>query len=197
MDHKFAAAEPSTTDARMLRTRAALCAALLALLEERPFEQITVREITRKATVGYATFFRRYPDKEALLNDLAAGEIGALTNVTMPVLFAADSGAACRALCAYVGERQKLWTALLTGGAAGTVREAFIREAKQVAASHASAVSLSNADAWLPADLRVAYAAGGVVDVLAWWLQQEPPLPAERIAAILDRLVIAPTMASV
>jgi AcrR family transcriptional regulator len=175
----------------MLRTRAALCGALLALLEERPFEQITVREITRKAAVGYATFFRRYPDKEALLNDLAAGEIAALTAVTVPILFAADSGAACRALCAYVGERQKLWTALLTGGAAGTVREAFIHEAKQVAASH------PNPDTWLPGDLRVAYAAGGVVDVLAWWLQQEPPPAADRVAGILDRLVIAPTMASV
>jgi AcrR family transcriptional regulator len=192
MDHKFAPGETApTVDARMLRTRAALCAALLALLEERPFEQITVREITSKAGVGYATFFRRYTDKEALLHDLAAGEIAALTEVTVPVLFTADSATACRALCAYVGERPTLWTALLTGGAAGTVREAFIRQAKLVAAAH------ENPDTWLPGDLRVAYAAGGVVDVLAWWLQQDPRPPADRMAAILDRLVIAPTMATV
>jgi AcrR family transcriptional regulator len=192
MDHKFADTAPSTAvDARMVRTRSALCAALLALLEERPFEQVTVREITRKAGVGYATFFRRYPDKEALLNDLAAAEIGALIALTVPILFAADSASACRALCAYVGERHKLWTALLTGGAAGVVREEFIRQAKQVAAGQA------NPDTWLPGDLRVAYATGGVVDVLAWWLQQKPRPAAGRMAEILDRLVIAPTMATV
>lgn len=192
MDRKFAGAEPSTpVDARMQRTRSALCAALLALLEAQPFEQITVREITRTASVGYATFFRRYPDKEALLNDLAAGEIGALIAMTVPILFAADSAAACRALCAYVGERHKLWTALLTGGAASTVREEFIRQAKQVAAGH------DNPDTWLPGDLRVVYATGGVVDVLAWWLQQRPRPSADQMAGILDRLVIAPTIATV
>src|SRR5947208_1887220 len=103
MDHKFAGGDPSTPlDARMQRTRSALCAALLVLLEEKPFEQITVREITRKAVVGYATFFRRYPDKEALLNDLAADEIAELISLTVPILFATDSRAASQALCAYV-----------------------------------------------------------------------------------------------
>lgn len=184
-------ATATTRETRATRTRPALLGALLSLLEDKPFDQVTVREITAKAGVGYATFFRRYTDKEALLNDLAAGEIAALTEVTVPVLFAADSAAACRALCAYVGERPKLWTALLTGGAAGTVREAFIRQAKQVAAGH------ENPDTWLPGDLRVAYAAGGVVDVLAWWLQQSPRPAADRMAEILDRLVIAPTMATV
>jgi AcrR family transcriptional regulator len=175
----------------MLRTRSALCGALLALLEEKPFEQITVREITRKAAVGYATFFRRYPDKEALLHDLAAGEIGALMAMTVPILFAADSRVASQALCAYVEERHKLWSALLTGGAAGTMREEFIRQAKLVAASQ------PNPDTWLPGDLRVVYATGGVVDVLAWWLQQTPRPPANDMAEILDRLVITPTMAAV
>jgi len=192
MDHKFAGADASTPlDARMQRTRSALCAALLALLEEKPFEQVTVREITRKAVVGYATFFRRYPDKEALLNDLAAGEISALMSMTVPILFAADSRAACRALCAYVSERHKLWGALLTGGAASTMREEFIRQAKQIAAGQ------PNPDTWLPGDLRVVYATGGVVDVLAWWLQQRPRPPAHQMAEILDRLVIAPTLATV
>ena len=192
MDHRFAGGDPSTPlDARMQRTRSALCAALLVLLEEKPFEQITVREITRTAAVGYATFFRRYPDKEALLNDLAAGEITELMSLTVPILFATDSRAASQALCAYVGQRHKLWSALLAGGAAATVREEFIRQAKQLAATH------PNPDTWLPGDLRVVYATGGVVDVLAWWLQQRPRPPEGQMAEILDRLVIAPTMATV
>ena len=61
--------EPITTTAtaapgerRKTRTRTALCGALLSLLEERQFEQVTVRDITARAGIGYAKFFRRYPD---------------------------------------------------------------------------------------------------------------------------------------
>ncbi|MEJ2408710.1 MAG: helix-turn-helix domain containing protein [Novosphingobium sp.] len=59
------------TDARWIRSRKALNAALPALLEERAFDQLTIREITARTSTGYATFFRHYPDKEALLNDVA------------------------------------------------------------------------------------------------------------------------------
>jgi AcrR family transcriptional regulator len=174
----------------MLRTRAALSGTLLSLLEEKPFEHVTVREITRKAGVGYATFFRHYPDKEALLNDLASDQISELIEKTVPILFAADSREACRKACAYVAERRKLWSALLTGGAAATVRHAFIRQALLIPEAHAK-----RAESWIPTELQVIYATGGTIDVLAWWLHQDEAFPVGRIAEILDRLVIAPTMA--
>ncbi|CAN7470121.1 helix-turn-helix domain containing protein [Phenylobacterium sp. LjRoot219] len=172
----------------MVRTRSALSAALLQLLEEKAFDQVTVREITAKADVGYATFFRHYTDKEALLNDLAAEQIRDLLAMTVPILFDTDSRSACATLCAYVGERRKLWSALLTGGAASTVREEFIRQAKQIPAAQDAP------DSWLPAELRIVFPTGGAIDVLAWWLQQKRPLSVERIAEILDRLVVTPTL---
>jgi AcrR family transcriptional regulator len=175
----------------MVRTRAALSGALLGLLQTKPFDQVTVREITKTAKVGYATFFRHYPDKEALLNDLAAGQIRELIEKTVPILFAADSRVAAVALCSYVEKHHKLWVALLTGGAAGTVRQEFIRQARLIPAER------PRADTWLPGDLGLVYAVGGVVDVLAWWLQHKPRLAVERIAEIMDRLIIAPVLAQV
>src|SRR5579859_2326210 len=110
MDHKSRATRPSTPrDARMLKSRVALLSALLGLLTEKPFEQITVREITKTAAIGYATFFRHYPDKESLLNDLAADQIKALLGLALPILFASNSRAAATALCTYVDEHRKLW----------------------------------------------------------------------------------------
>src|SRR6187551_2309610 len=103
---------------RATRTRTALTGALLSLLEERSQEQITIRDITTRAEVGYATFFRNFPDKEALLHDLAAGEINRLLTLTLPIFYGVDSESSYRALCAYVWEHRKLWTGLLTGGAA-------------------------------------------------------------------------------
>ncbi len=172
----------------MVRTRAALLNTLLVLLTEKPFEQITVREIAKTAAIGYATFFRHYPDKEALLNDLAADQITALLGLALPILFASNSRAASTALCTYVAEHRKLWTALLTGGAVGTMRAEFVRQARAIAAG------TPNPDTWLPGDLKVVYAVGGTIDLLAWWLRDSPGLSIERIAEILDRLVIAPTL---
>src|SRR5688572_25004616 len=100
------------------RTRTALRTALLYLLETKPLEQITIRELTAEAGVAYATYFRNYEDKEALLHDLAADEISTLLALSLPLFFANDSLASTRVLCAYVWEQRSLWQALLTGGAA-------------------------------------------------------------------------------
>src|ERR1700761_364314 len=184
-------AKSPATDARLVRTRAALCGTLLTLLEEKPFEQVTIREVTARAGVGYATFFRHYPDKETLLHDLAAREINQLIAMTLPILYTVDSRATSRALCAYVWQHQKLWSALLTGGAAGAMREELLRKARQVAAEQ------TNPDTWLPGDLRIVFSVGGTLEILAWWLKQHDKLPVDRMAEIVDRLVVAPSIAGV
>ncbi|MFD1958742.1 TetR/AcrR family transcriptional regulator [Novosphingobium panipatense] len=108
------------TDARQVRSRNALTSALLALLEEKPFDQLTIREITARAGTGYATFFRHYPTKEALLADVAAHEIEDLLARAIPALYAANSFESTLELCRHVHEHAMLWSALLTGGAAGS-----------------------------------------------------------------------------
>lgn len=173
------------TDARQVRSRAALTGALLSLLEEKPFDQITIREISARAGTGYATFFRHYPTKEALLADVASQEIASLLAMTIPVLDAESSAESTLALCRHVGEHRKLWSALLTGGAAGILREEFIAQAR------AHAATLPRPEGWLPADLAVVHGAGSTLDLLAWWLAHEEH-GADEIAGILDRLIIAP-----
>jgi AcrR family transcriptional regulator len=174
------------TDARQIRSRKALNAALLALLDERSFDQLTIREITARAGTGYATFFRHYPDKEALLNDIAADEIANLLAMTVPVLYETNSYESTMALCRYVAGHSRLWSALLTGGAAAIVREEFIRQAR------ALVEEARHGPEWLPSDLGVLHGTGSTFDILAWWLGQENDLGAEDVATILHRLVIAP-----
>jgi len=179
--------EDAPTDARQLRSRRALTGAMLELLEEKPFDQVTIREISARAGTGYATFFRHYATKEALLADIAAEEIADLLAMTTPLLYDVNSSESTRALCVHVAEHRQLWTALLTGGAAATVREEFIRQARELAKN---AVAPQR---WLPADLAVVYGTGGTIDLLAWWLSQPADEYApEEIASILNRLIIAP-----
>jgi len=175
---------------RPSRTQTALRAALLSLLEERPFEQVTVRDITARAAVGYATFFRRYPDKEALLHDVAAREIGQLLAMTLPILFTVDSRASTQALCAYLWEHRKLWSALLTGGASATLKQEFVRQAQELAAKKLTHHT------WLPGDLSVVFSVSATVEILSWWLNQAEPPSVTEMAEILDCLVVTPSLAS-
>ena len=65
--------------------------ALLRLLEERPLEAISGAMVAERAKVGYATFFRHYPDVRALVVDTVAAATDELAQSMMPALLAADS----------------------------------------------------------------------------------------------------------
>jgi AcrR family transcriptional regulator len=54
-------------DARVRRTRDALGDALVALMQEKPFDTITVQDVLDRAKVGRSTFYAHYSDKDDLL----------------------------------------------------------------------------------------------------------------------------------
>lgn len=55
-------------DPRVLRTKNSLKRGLLLLMNEKVFEEITIKEITQKANVNRATFYLHYKDKYDLLH---------------------------------------------------------------------------------------------------------------------------------
>lgn len=177
-------------DPRVERSRAALRRALLALLEERSYGEITIRDICARAGAGYATYFRHYPDKGALLNDLAAAGIGELLGHALPILYSADARTACITLCSYVDERRHLWAALLTGGAGSILREEFVRQAREASKRRRRGRPRSR----FPADLAIVFGVSGLIEILAWWLQHRKQCTVEEIAEILESLVVGPIL---
>ncbi|BCW95333.1 MAG: TetR/AcrR family transcriptional regulator [Fimbriimonadales bacterium] len=59
---------PSRRERRREETRQRLIEAALALMQQKPFEQVTVEEITELADVAKGTFFTYFPTKEHLLH---------------------------------------------------------------------------------------------------------------------------------
>jgi len=165
---------------------------MLALLERKPFDQITIRDICAEAGVHYATFFRHHPSKEALLDDIAKDQIQQLNQLTLAIRGAEDYQAGFRALCAYVDEHRALWSTLLNGGAGAAMREEWLRQSRIVAASEAPV------DSWLPKELGTICAATLIAETLAWWVAQpEGTFSVNDVAAILYRslghFITAPT----
>ena len=56
-------------DRRVVRTRRLISGALLELAREKDFDRITVRDLTQRADVAYATFFRHYKSKDQVLTE--------------------------------------------------------------------------------------------------------------------------------
>lgn len=174
-------------DPRALRSREALRGALLSLIEEHPFEQISIRDITVRAGVSYPVFFRRYETKEELLADIAAGQVRQLLSLTVPIFNTHTQEESLRALCGYVEDHRLLWTRLLTGGAGPVMREEFRQIAKEIAYQQ------PRANPWLPIDLAAAFVATGLFEILAWWLGQPADYPFENIVKMIDTLIVRAT----
>jgi AcrR family transcriptional regulator len=147
-----------------------------------------VRDIAAEAEIGYATFFRHHESKSELLEEVAEEQIRNLVALALPLLAADDTRGSCLALCRYVNEHRAIWSALLTGGAAGAVREEFIRQAMRVGSGQVQRSS------WLPVELGAIFGVSATVEILAWWLKQPRDFTVERIADIIDRLVVTPAV---
>ena len=87
-----------------------------------------------------------------------------------------------------MAEHRALWSRLLTGGAAGRLREEFISLTREFAAEHGSDHD------WLPPEVGVLLGASGTIELLTWWLQQDDPLPVEQLATIHERLIVRPLL---
>ncbi len=174
------------TDVRMVRTRSALRRALLSLLERKQFDQIRIRDIATEAQIGYATFFRHHPSKAELLKDVAEEQIARLLDLAKPLLVATDTKGSCMALCEYVNDHRALWTALLTGGAAGAVREEFLRQTMIKGPVDMPPTTC------VPVELGAVFGVASTVEILAWWLRRPNQMSVAEIAKVIDRLVVSP-----
>lgn len=173
-------------DARAVRSREALRAACLELIEDRPFEEISIKDITTAAGVSYPVFFRQFTRKEDLLEDIAAGEVRHLIEHTMPLFLPGSPHAPVMALCDYVQEHRALWTRLLTTGATAAMRKEFIRIALDIAQSR------QRENPRLPSDLASTLVVSSIFEILSWWLRQPLTYPVENIVLMLETLVVKP-----
>jgi len=110
-----------TQDRRIKRTQRLLAEALIALTLEKGYDSVTIREITERADVGYATFFRHYHDKDELLQEVLDVVLAGLLNLLTPAMTDADSQAVGVVLFRYVQEQSAVVRVLVGSGGVGQV----------------------------------------------------------------------------
>ncbi|GAA0711902.1 TetR/AcrR family transcriptional regulator [Paraclostridium ghonii] len=68
-------------DRRILKTRSVIKESLTVLMKEKPFDKITIKDITEKANINRATFYLHYMDKYDLLEQSQDEILNEIKNV--------------------------------------------------------------------------------------------------------------------
>jgi len=174
-----------------MKSKQALHSGLLSLIAEQDFSEILLDDLLRHSHVSRATFYRHYPDKEALLEHVGTTEIENLVDIALPLLSSTDTRASCLALFRYIEGHRALWSALLTGGASGAMRDIYARLFEERGPKQ---VDMSKRG--IPLDLGTSWGVAGTFEIMAWWLKQDKSVPIEVAAGYLDRLVVRPALVS-
>lgn len=176
-------------DQRIIRTRTRLATALLELALEQGFAAVTIRDIVQRAGVGYATYFRHYPDKESLLLDALSIYLAEL--VTLIRQQPAGNGAlAGEQLFAFIGSREQLSRVFLLSSTDTGLTDKVIAAGMQ--SIFASTTPRIDADA--PADITAFHIVSASLALVRWWLEHGKPYPPAQMGAIYDRLVLRPAL---
>ena len=171
-DHLRLAPSKKKTDARVRRTRDALGDALIALMQEKPFDTITVQDVLDRAHVSRSTFYTHYSDKDDLLMSDAEEFFEALSMALSLHGDKSDRVFPVREFFAHLSDVQPFFKALVKSGkyhenmelarghfARGIERRlAELPRGKTIPANQLPAIAFAHA--------------GALLSLLTWWLDR-------------------------
>lgn len=176
-------------DRRITRTRKLLTEALIALSLEKGYQAVTIRDITERAGVGYATFFRHYPAKEALLVDVLETFLEDVIGLVIQQAAEQDPAASGRIVFEHAQKHSELYLLLMASRGSSDLLERVY----EVAAEGISRLSTPRSGASVPFDIAVNHLISSFLGLITWWLQNGMPYPPERMGQISADLIIRPT----
>ena len=177
------------TDRRALRTRDRLGDALIALMQEKPFDAITVQEVLDRAGVSRSTFYVHYRDKNDLFLSDADEFLEAIATMLSRGDDKSDRVAPVREFFAHVGESRQLYTALIEAGRIHDFLELaqghFARgiERRLMELTRLKGIVLK------PSAATAQALAGALLSLMKWWIDRGKPIPPEQMDDLFHRMV--------
>jgi AcrR family transcriptional regulator len=176
-------------DARVRKTRDALGDALVGLMQERPFESITVQDVLDRANVGRSTFYSHYSDKDDLLMSDAEEFFEAMSMALSVHGDTSERVFPVREFFNHLIDAQQFVVALRTSGklhanlelARGHFARGIERRMNELAKGES-----------IPAHQRAALAfahAGALLSLMQWWIDRGMKEPAEEMDSLFHKIV--------
>src|SRR5690348_6106374 len=175
-------------DRRVKRTQNLLAKALIALTLEKGYEAVTIRDITERADVGYATFFRHYRDKDALLQDVLDVVLAELLGL-LPPAPDADPATVGTLIFRYVQEHSEVIRVLLSSQGASSLMQQMIEAGVQIVLQQYT----QREGGIVPIEVAAYHCVASSIALIQWWLEHDMPYPPERMGLIYQELIARPT----
>jgi AcrR family transcriptional regulator len=182
-----------TQDRRVQRTEALLRGALGALIRERPYDEIAVKEILNRADVGRSTFYAHFSDKDALLLSCVRDMLRPLHSAERRPSVAMPHEAIVRfslPIFSHIEEHRRGGQPTLGAQGRGVLHEHLQQAIIDLIADDVRAAVRRRGTAEHPStDLLVRWIASTFALVLNWWVESDRPIPAREADRLFRRLV--------
>lgn len=185
-------------DRRIQKTRKALHEALFSLMRERKYDSIPIKTLLDRANVGRSTFYLHYNDKDELLLEGLEGLGEWLHHEQAAATPAGKHERAIGfslALFQHAYDNKDLYKRLVGSRGWDIVRHRIEELLAELIRKEAKPLFKKKGTTDISFDLFVYFLASSFMSVMTWWLNQEPPVPPEKINALF-REIVMPTLAA-
>lgn len=174
---------PNSDDRRVQRTRRALREALIELILERGWDDVSVQHVCDRANIGRSTFYTHFADKEELLigslDDLRKGlrELAQIEASGRPLGFV-------RGVIEHAEEQRRLFRAVIGKRSGHAVQQRFRHMLVELVHEDLSAIVASGPHL----DATARYLAGALMETLIWWLDTRNGFQAADVEKLFTQL---------
>jgi AcrR family transcriptional regulator len=171
---------------RVRRTRKLLREALVELIEEKGFDKITVGEITERALVSRAAFYRNYRDKYHLVEQMYDEAMAALLGTVDDEASEASTSTAAERWVVFfehIDEYHRFYRALLGRRGSSWFADRMRATLAAMVTEHLPSPEGDPAATLVPSVLGAMF-----TQSITWWLENDRPVPAREVAATSARL---------
>jgi AcrR family transcriptional regulator len=178
-------------DRRVQHTRDALGDALVALMHEKPFAEITVQHVLDRAGVGRSTFYTHFRDKDDLFLSDSEDFFEMMASLLVGRGEASNRVAPVNEMFTHLAEMSDFYAALVASGKINDILEMaqgyFARGIEQRLAELPKARAILSAQRTVMAQMF----AGAMISLMTWWMNHGRPASPEQMDNVYHQMVWA------
>jgi AcrR family transcriptional regulator len=186
---------PNTEDRRVQRTRQLLKDALVALIEQKGYEAVTVQDILDRANLGRSTFYAHYTDKDALLFSTFEQLQGAFDAHARQlsggkVRWTGEDLDLSLALFRFAENNRRLFKTLLHGKSGDMLTQHVYAYLSTHMRKHLKLVVPATQLKTQQSDAAIHFLISAFVSLLTWWLDKDLPYTATEMDELFKKLAL-------
>lgn len=174
-------------DQRVLKTRRQLKNSFIHLVNERGFDEVTIRDVTNHAGVGYRTYFRHYKDTRELLEDALKAFAAEVKQVLLPPDSLEMTERNVITMFQFIEKNVDLFRVLYRA----PNFEDYLAPLAEFGRKVGRVVFVPS---YIPQKILEAHFLGSMMNLQRWWVENGMPIPAEDMGRYAHGLIVRPIL---